>query len=166
VDVLKGANMSFRRDAIQGLHFDTRLRGTGAQVHNDMAFSLAVKRRGWRLTYDPEAAVDHFPAARFDEDARERQSAEALVNAVHNETLVLLEWLPPSRKVLTFAYGLAVGTRSAPGVVLALERWVREADRGAVRARAKAAFRGRMLGLSTFLASTRDSRRVTRQCSG
>jgi cellulose synthase/poly-beta-1,6-N-acetylglucosamine synthase-like glycosyltransferase len=166
VDVLKGANMSYRRDAIEGLRFDERLRGTGAQVHNDLAFSLAVRRRGWRLVYDPQAAVDHFPATRFDEDARDRQSAEALVNAVHNETLVLLEWLPVWRKALTFAYGLAVGSRSSPGVVLGLERWVREPDRGAVRARVKSAFRGRILGLISFLTSAGARRRATRQSSG
>jgi GT2 family glycosyltransferase len=163
VDVLKGANMSYRRDAIQGLRFDERLRGSGAQVHNDMALSLAVRRRGWRLIYDPAVAVDHFPSARFDEDGRLRQSPEALMNAVHNETLVLLEWLPLWRKILTFAYGLAVGTRSAPGAGLALERWFRESDRGAVRDRVKSSFRGRMQGLSTFLASVTHGRRLTRQ---
>jgi hypothetical protein len=31
VDVLKGVNMSYRRTAIADIHFDERMRGTGAQ---------------------------------------------------------------------------------------------------------------------------------------
>ena len=32
VDVLKGVNMSFRREAIADLRFDQRMRGSGAKV--------------------------------------------------------------------------------------------------------------------------------------
>ena len=67
VEVLKGVNMSFRSDAIRGVHFDERLRGSGAQVHNELLFCFAVSRGGWRLVYDPAVAVDHFPAERFDD---------------------------------------------------------------------------------------------------
>lgn len=70
VDVLKGANMAFRRTALAGLRLDERLRGSGAQMHWELALGLAVKRAGWRLIYDPAVAVDHYPAERFDEDQR------------------------------------------------------------------------------------------------
>ncbi|MEL6163750.1 MAG: glycosyltransferase family 2 protein, partial [Cyanobacteria bacterium J06628_3] len=66
VDVLKGVNMSFRRAAIQDWHFDGRMKGTGAQVHFELAFSLKLKRAGWKLIYDPQVAVNHYPAKRFD----------------------------------------------------------------------------------------------------
>ena len=36
VDVLKGVNMSFRRAAMKGRHFDQHMRGTGAQVHFEL----------------------------------------------------------------------------------------------------------------------------------
>ncbi len=52
VDVLKGVNMSFRQEAIGQLRFDERMRGTGAQVHFEMAFTLALKRAGWKLIYE------------------------------------------------------------------------------------------------------------------
>ncbi|MBD5655135.1 MAG: glycosyltransferase family 2 protein [Candidatus Eremiobacteraeota bacterium] len=64
VDFLKGVNMAFRTEAIRSLRFDERLRGNGAQVHNELGFSLAIRRRGWKLVYDPRVAVDHFPATR------------------------------------------------------------------------------------------------------
>ena len=117
VDILKGANMSFRRSAISEIRFDERLRGTGAQVDNDMAFSLALKRRGWKLIYDPEVAVDHFVAERFDEDRRNKFNEAALNNAVHNETLVLLEYLSPIRRLAFLLWAVLIGTRKARGLV-------------------------------------------------
>ena len=86
VDVLKGVNMSFRRQAIRGLRFDERMRGTGAQVNFELAFTLALRRIGWKLIYDPTVAVDHYIAQRFDEDQRGQFNEIAHVNRVHNET--------------------------------------------------------------------------------
>ena len=115
VDILKGANMSFRKDAITGLRFDERLRGTGAQVHNDLSFCLAVRRRGWKLIYDPSVAIDHYFAQRFDEDQRGKFSEISMVNRVHNETLVLLEHLSPLRRALFLLWAILVGTRANRG---------------------------------------------------
>lgn len=120
VDLLKGANMSFRRTAIARLRFDERLRGKGAQVHNDRAFSLAVKRAGWRLIYDPMVAVDHYLAERFDEDQRNQFNKIAFINRVHNETLVLLEHLSPARRVVFLVWAILVGTRSTLGFMQCL----------------------------------------------
>lgn len=120
VDVLKGVNMSFRRSAIDKMHFDPRMRGTGAQVHFELAFSLALKRVGWKLIYDPKVAVNHYPAQRFDEDRRNRFNDIALLNAVHNETLVLLENLPSTRRTAFVLWATFVGTRDAPGFLQGL----------------------------------------------
>jgi cellulose synthase/poly-beta-1,6-N-acetylglucosamine synthase-like glycosyltransferase len=117
VDILKGANMSFRRQAVADLRFDQRLRGTGAQVHNDMAFSLALKRSGWKLIYDPMIRVKHYPAQRFDEDGRGKFNDMALINAVHNETLTLLEHLSPLKQMIFLIWVNLVGTRSSLGII-------------------------------------------------
>lgn len=121
VDVLKGVNMSFRRSAIAQMHFDPRMRGTGAQVHFELAFSLALKRAGWKLIYDPKVAVNHYPAQRFDEDQRHKFNDIALINTVHNETLVLLENLPSTRRTAFVFWATLVGTRDAPGFL----QWLR-----------------------------------------
>jgi len=120
VDVLKGVNMSFRRSAIGQMHFDLRMRGTGAEVHFELAFSLSLKRAGWKLIYDPRVAVDHFPAQRFDEDQRNRFNDIALINAVHNETLVLLEHLPPAQRTAFLIWATLVGTRDSLGFLQGL----------------------------------------------
>jgi glycosyltransferase involved in cell wall biosynthesis len=121
VEVLKGVNMSFRKAAIAGLRFDERMRGSGAQVHFELAFSLSLKRAGWKIVYDPKVAVDHFPAQRFDEDLRETFSDIALINQVHNETLALLEFLSTTRSIVFLAAVILVGSRSTPGFV----QWLR-----------------------------------------
>jgi glycosyltransferase involved in cell wall biosynthesis len=116
VDVLKGVNMSFRKTAIAGLRFDGRMRGTGAQVHFELAFSLSLKRAGWKIIYDPMIAVNHYPAQRFDEDQRNQFNELALSNAVHNETLALLEYLSPVRRTVFLVWSVLVGTREAVGL--------------------------------------------------
>ncbi|MBD2198015.1 MULTISPECIES: glycosyltransferase family 2 protein [Calothrix] len=121
VDVLKGVNMSFRQKATANLRFDERMRGTGAQVHFEMAFTLALKRAGWKLIYDPKVAVDHYPAQRFDEDQRHNFNEIAFINLVHNETLVLLENLPPLRRLVFLIWAIFIGTRDSLGLI----QWLR-----------------------------------------
>jgi hypothetical protein len=112
--------MSFRAEALSGVRFDTRLKGSGAQVHNELGVALQVRRRGWKLLYDPQIAVDHYPAARFDEDRRNTFSAVALFNAVYNETLLLGGSFAPLRRGAYLWWSLLVGERVAPG----LARWL------------------------------------------
>jgi len=117
VDILKGVNMSFRRVALEGLRCDDRMKGTGAQVHFEVALSLSVKRQGWKLIYDPAVVVDHYPAQRFDEDQRHAFNAIAWANKAHNETVGLLDHLASPRKIIYLAWAFLVGTRDVLGFV-------------------------------------------------
>ncbi|MDZ7961404.1 MAG: glycosyltransferase [Aulosira sp. DedQUE10] len=148
VDVLKGVNMSFRQEAIARSLFDERMRGTGAQVHFEMAFTLALKRAGWKLIYDPQVAVDHYPAQRFDEDQRHNFNEVAFINLVHNETLVLLEHLPPLHRAVFLLWAILVGTRDSLGLV----QWLRLLPSQGLLAGKKllASWRGRWLGWQTL----------------
>ena len=148
VDVLKGVNMSFRRQAIGPIRFDRRLRGNGAQHHLDHSFAMAVKRSGWKLLYDPEIAVEHHLAPTFDEDRREEFNAGALRNRVHNETLGMLDHLPPLRRAVFLGYSVLVGTWAAPGLV----QWPRMKVRRREPAgeRLKASLQGRVDGWRTW----------------
>jgi len=148
VDVLKGVNMSFRTQAIAKLRFDERMRGTGAQVHFEMAFTFALKRAGWQIIYDPQIAVDHYPAQRFDEDQRHNFNAIAQINLVHNETLVLLEHLSPLRRIIFLLWAIIVGTRDCYGFV----QWLRFFPSQSQLATRKllASWRGRWQGWQTW----------------
>jgi glycosyltransferase involved in cell wall biosynthesis len=148
VDVLKGVNMSFRRQAIQGLHFDRRMLGTGAQVHFEVAFCLSLRRAGWKLIYDPQVGVNHYPAQRFDEDQRHQFNSIAVVNAVHNETLALLEHLSPMQRLAFLFWSALIGTRDAMGLI----QWLRflPSDGWLAGRKLLASWRGRWQGWQTW----------------
>jgi cellulose synthase/poly-beta-1,6-N-acetylglucosamine synthase-like glycosyltransferase len=150
VEILKGANMSYRRAAIEGLCFDTRLRGGGSQINNDMAFSLAVQSRGFSLIYDPKVIVDHYPAARMDQDVRDRHVPEATMHIIHNETLVLLEHLSFPRRLAFAVWATLVGTRTNPGLI-ALIALLAQRDPDAL-SKLVATFKGRLEGWRTWRA--------------
>ena len=121
VDFLKGANMSYRRSAIANLRFDERLKGSGAEIHNDLAFSLNVKQLGWKLIYDPLVEVDHYHAVRLDGGQRSEQfNSAGTIAHVHNETLVLLQHLPPVRQVVFSIWAILVGSKGRRGLVQCL----------------------------------------------
>ena len=124
VDFLKGANMTYRMAAIGDLDFDRRLLGSGAQVHNDLAFSMGVRNRGWRLVYDPEVSVDHFSAERFDSDRRGAPAMDAIENMAVNFYLTLHCYIQPwHRRAMALFYNWIVGRRKVPGLLLGL--WFR-----------------------------------------
>ncbi|MBL7071371.1 MAG: glycosyltransferase family 2 protein [Candidatus Omnitrophica bacterium] len=120
VDHLKGANMSFRKEALIGIRFDDRLRGKGAQPRNDLAVCLAVKRKGWKIIYDPKVAVDHYYAKRYGNDQRGIFDANATENMAFNETLILLEHLSPIKRIIYVLWVLLIGNRGTPGFILFL----------------------------------------------
>ncbi|MBE7567493.1 glycosyltransferase [Acidithiobacillus thiooxidans] len=146
VDILKGVNMSFRRTAMEGLRFDTCLRGMGAQVHNEMGFSLAVKRRGWKLMYDPEVAVDHYPAPRMDFDQRGVFHPDATENAAFNWMWVTQTQLIGGRRWMSRQWQVWVGDASAMGYIHFFRALLRANP--LARAKYRAAKRGRELAIS------------------
>ncbi len=151
VDILKGVNMSFRWAAIKDLTFDQRMRGTGAQVHYEVAFCLSLRKRGWKLIYDPNIAVNHYPAQRFDEDQRKAFNAIAVANAAHNETISLLENLSPARRIIFLLWSLAIGTRQSFGLVQCLRFFPKE---GSLAFRKwLATLQGRWQGFQTWQSS-------------
>jgi cellulose synthase/poly-beta-1,6-N-acetylglucosamine synthase-like glycosyltransferase len=83
VQFLKGVNMSFRADAL--LPFEEGLRGMGAQVCNDLEASISVHGRGWRVVWDPEVLVEHYPADRPADDARNPRSRDKILAGQYNE---------------------------------------------------------------------------------
>lgn len=148
VDFLKGVNMSFRKTAIGDLVFDERMRGTGAQVHLELAFCLEIKKKNWKLIYDPQVAVDHYPAKRFDEDQRNSFNESAVRNAVHNETLALLNYLPHLNRRIFLVWSLVIGTKQSFG----LAQYIRFLLKGEDKSSQKllSSLRGRIEGWKTW----------------
>jgi glycosyltransferase involved in cell wall biosynthesis len=125
VHFLKGANMSFRMEATAGIYFDTRLRGRKIQAHEDFGFSMAVRRAGWKLLYDPAVALDHY-AFRRDQLHRTYVASKSLSDAEdyfdqsYNYTLAISDELSPVRMAVFVLWSLLIGTRAHPGLLQTL----------------------------------------------
>jgi GT2 family glycosyltransferase len=124
VDVLKGANMSFRAKAFEHVRFNTRLKGRGAQPSEDFCFSVDVKAQGWKLAYDPAALVDHYASGRDEKRLYVGVSAvedeAAFRDFCYNQTLSIWNALSPLRRSVFFAWSCLIGTGVFPGLVQAV----------------------------------------------
>lgn len=148
VEILKGANMSFRRGAISN-GFDRRLRGDGAQVANDLKLALEVRKQGWTLVYDPNVAVDHYLAVRHDDDKRTYRTPAAQTNASHNQALALLDYLSLWQVPVYLAWTVAIGSREVPGIAQVIRLKLSGVDR--VGSIYWASLRGTLAGIRTWL---------------
>lgn len=150
VEWLKGANMTFRREAIRGIRFGRLLKGTAAQFGEDFAVSLELASGRWKLEYDPAVAVDHFPGELPGVgDHRALTDPVSLADASHNETVVLLGYLTPLRRVAFLLWGTLVGTRLLPGVLVAAYQLVTQRRRSAL-VRCAVVCQGRLDGWRTW----------------
>ena len=157
VHLLKGANMSYRRQWLPDLRWDTNLRGDGAEHHEDSALALAIKAAGFRVVYDPSILVDHYEADRGDSDPREQPQGRTIADWAHNQTYDSVRYLPPTRAAACVAYGLLIGTRPAPGLGMGVRRLLAREQPTAVVAAVRQALRGRVAGLRTGRRARRES---------
>jgi hypothetical protein len=140
--------MAVRKAALRP--FDTNLRG---DLHCDLEATLSVSRRGWKVIWDPEVAVDHYPAPgglTRQVDARTRRGRTQVREQAHNETYVLVKLLPWWQKPIVAAYTMGVGTRQAPGLALCAVGLLRGRRRRDVLLRFAAATGGRILAAITL----------------
>lgn len=123
VQNFKGANMAFRAEAMAGIRFDTRLTGRKIEAHEDLAFSLAVGRRGWRLVYDPAVLVYHY-AGRPEKRAYSAVSAGVdpveIRDAAYNMVVALWDGLTPIRRLAFIIWSFLIGTKVEPGLAQAV----------------------------------------------
>lgn len=153
VEWLKGANVAFRRDALRSIRFGRMLRGSAAQFGEDVAVSLELAASGWKLSYDPDVAVDHFPGELPGRaDHRTLTDWPSLLDASHNETALLLGYLPPPRRLAFLAWATVVGTRLLPGCLVGLYLGATRLRLAPLR-RCGVVLRGRLEGWRTWRAT-------------
>jgi GT2 family glycosyltransferase len=144
VSFLKGCNMSFRRELV--VELDAGLRGPVAYGY-EIDLGLSVRARGFRIIYDPDVTVDHYPSSDMNADAR---AVARTVN--HNQTYVLLKRLPLVRRLAFLAYTAAVGDRNTAGA--ARIPWLMTRGQWSTRA-VGAHIGGKVAGLRTYVARRR-----------
>ncbi len=145
VDFLKGCNYAFRREEFR---IPMGLLGSGAQLSNDMASCLEIRRSGYRTVYDPRIIVDHYPGERHDEDRRSTPTRRARMNGTFNEAYCVFS-LAKNLRMRYLLYHIVVGDTGSPGLVRTLLAHIRRED----------AVAGRML--STWAALIRAYRLST-----
>ena len=138
VDFLKGVNMSFRRALLPSI--DERLTGPVPYAF-EIDLGLHVRALGYRVVYDPEIVVDHYPTT----DIGAASPAAWTVN--RNQTYVLLKRLSLPRKLVFLAYTFLLGDRNTIGLariplLLVRDRW----PAAAIRAH----FSGKMAGVRAY----------------
>lgn len=152
VDHLKGANMSFRRELLRP--FDERMSG-GSSCLNDTDISLHVRGQGFRLLYDPELVVDHYPAQRFDTSTRVKTDPNLVYSDSHNWVYCMFKHLGPFRRGVFLLYALLVGGGTRYGLL----KWLRLLPRDPRGATVQflASTRGKLAGLRTWYRARRES---------
>ncbi|WP_054971478.1 glycosyltransferase family 2 protein [Alicyclobacillus ferrooxydans] len=125
VDVLKGANASFRTHLVSLPDF---FRGTGAEVHNEVFVCFRIRKLGYKLIYDPSICVEHYPAPRFDIDQRDMVVPQAIRNASFNVSVTEIALLPLHKLVVRLWFSLFVGQKGSPGLLRYLVAVLRRED--------------------------------------
>ena len=125
VDFLKGANMSYRADAFRSIRVDERLRGRGAQPFEDISFSLALRRQGWVLLYDPAIAVDHYASKPgtprpYGGAATWGDGLAGLADLAFNEVIAIWPSLASAGRMAYPIWSFLIGTTMLPGLLQAL----------------------------------------------
>lgn len=144
VDLLKGANMSFRRECL--VEFDVM--HIAHAPRNDADVSLAARRRGAKLLYDPAIFVNHHVAPRAGPRGRDVQALRLVHAEAHDQAYMLAKHLPRARLLAYLLYVSLIGFAHVYGVakcVLALTRGDRMAP-----SKLRAAVVGTFRGLATY----------------
>ncbi len=161
VEVLPGANMSFRRELI---HHDERLLHTsnGLALANELDACLTVCRCGHRLLYRPSAIVDHYTTSYRDPELGSRVAGGDILTSAANYTYALLKYLPPHRRVAFLAYAYLLGSSTLPGPGRVLAEVAASPRRArAMARRVPVTWRGRRAGIAMYRAWRHEGRPFT-----
>ena len=117
--IVKGCNASVRGPLLREIGFDGRLRGSGAQVHWELALCLDIANAGYSVGYDPAIRVIHHVAPRHDNDLTHRGifSPEGLSDMVWNEHFIFATRCGRARRLIQLTWAILIGTSAAPGFV-------------------------------------------------
>lgn len=149
VDFLPGSNMCYRRRLLSDI--DVRV-DCGMAPSEELEIAFAIKRQGYRVVYDSDIVVTHYPAPRSglvtDRSDRHRRFYEAS----YVNTFVLLKNLRGPRRMIYGVLTFLIGTKSYPGVLMfpVIYLW------GSVSwAEWIASLRGRVMAVRTYRQSSK-----------
>ena len=148
VDLLKGVNMAFRADYLDGFRLDENLRWQGA-AHDEMDFCFFVKKRDGKIIFDPNIKVIHYVAPRL-WGAQREELTENIYEDSHNYTYLILKYFSWPKKMAFLTYFFLVGQRSSWGL---LTMFIDPLLRGRIvwGKQVVPSFKGKVDGIRTYL---------------
>jgi hypothetical protein len=118
VDFLKGCNFMMKKDYLLGMNeIFFKLKGSGAQVGNDLILTITPRLKGKIIIYDPQIQVTHYEEERVLSSPRDELNSKEWADRVYNLTLIKLTFCPRLTKLLVTFYALAVGDTDSPGLL-------------------------------------------------
>ena len=118
---LQGTNMSFRRELLNS--FDENL--VGHCYREDMDVCLSIKKKGYKIIYDPEIVVYHYRDTSPSTELGRYEEYNKILQAEINNTYVLLKHLSPRNRLVFLLFTILVGDIPNPGILRNLIRAVR-----------------------------------------
>lgn len=129
VDVLKGVNMSIRRQFLTSI--DSRLQGEdpakGNGVFWELDLCLKIKTAGGKLYFDPDLLIKH------DSDHAHFIPDHVMTSTSHNMTLVLMNHLSWPKKIIFLTYVVFIGNNNIKGLVKTLVELLKKRNLGPIR---------------------------------
>jgi glycosyltransferase involved in cell wall biosynthesis len=121
VDFLKGCNMIMRTSIAKNYSpVYNLLRGQGAQVGNDVVFSLSSRINGYETMFDPKFYVYHHVEPRKESSQRNELNEIERGDLVHNILLIKLTFARNFMRAIVLIYQVFIGDRQVPGLMKSL----------------------------------------------
>lgn len=121
VDFLKGCNMVMRTSIAKNYSpVFNLLRGQGAQVGNDLVFSLSSRINGYETIFDPEFYVYHHVEPRKESSQRNELNEIERSDLVHNILLIKLTFAWNFMRAIVLLFQVFIGDREVPGLMKSL----------------------------------------------
>ena len=144
VDFLMGGNMSYRLDLFRECKPDSRI-GMNVAFHWEMDVGQQVKKKGYRIVFDPKIAVDHHSAPR-EVDGLRTMNYEGTYWNNYNYALLMRKHLSSPGMAAYVLYSFLAGDSQGPGGLYIIYSLIRRRPLK-IRAYIMASLRGRLAGL-------------------
>ena len=126
VDCLMGGNMSYRVSLAKEC-LPERVLNQNVAFHWELDMALKIKKRGYRIVYDPAAVVDHHSAPRRISGMR-TPNYEGIYYANYNFAYIIMRHFNMLRRLGYIGYTATVGEKASPGVAGLVLLWLVRRD--------------------------------------
>ena len=126
VDCLMGGNMSYRVSLAKEC-LPERVLNQNVAFHWELDMALKIKKRGYRIVYDPAAVVDHHSAPRRISGMR-TPNYEGIYYANYNFAYIIMRHFNLLRRLGYIGYTATVGEEASPGVAGLVLLWLVRGD--------------------------------------